>query len=75
MPQKVLPFPLATGCVLLHKYNLPLLISCTVITLAFKPDGVEVAVATLDGQISFWDVNRASQVGSIEGRDDLKVGS
>ena len=29
-----------------------------VATLAFRPDGLELAVATLDGQISFWDVNR-----------------
>ena len=28
-----------------------------VTTLAFRPDGRELAVATLDGQISFWDVN------------------
>ena len=29
-----------------------------VLTLAFRPDGLELAVATLDGQILFWDVNR-----------------
>ena len=30
------------------------------LTLAFRPDGVELAVATLDGQILFWDVNRCA---------------
>lgn len=31
-------------------------------------------MATLDGQISFWDVASAVQTGSIEGRNDLHVG-
>ena len=33
-----------------------------------------MAVATLDGQISFWDVLNAVQTGSIDGRHDLQVG-
>ena len=33
-----------------------------VLTLAFRPDGVELAVATLDGQILFWDVNRCDAI-------------
>ena len=34
------------------------LVSSAVIALAFRPDGHELAVATLDGLISFWDINR-----------------
>ena len=41
---------------------LPTILCCftflLVLTLAFRPDGLELAVATLDGQILFWDVNR-----------------
>lgn len=43
---------------------------CTV----FKPDGSEVAVATLDGQISFFDIKTSVQTHSIEGRKDLGSG-
>jgi periodic tryptophan protein 2 len=34
---------------------------------AIRPDGLEVAVATLDGTITFFDVTTAKQTGSIEG--------
>ena len=42
--------------------------------VAFRPDGKEVAIATLDFQITFWDVQSAVQTGSIEGRHDLGSG-
>lgn len=42
--------------------------------IAYKPDGNEFAVTTLDGQISFFDVHTAVQLGTIEGRNDLYVG-
>ncbi|KAI0226931.1 Periodic tryptophan-like protein 2 [Lamellibrachia satsuma] len=42
-----------------------------VLAVAFRPDGNEVAVATLNTQISFWDVDSATQTGSVEGRHDL----
>ena len=45
-----------------------------VITLAFRPDGAQLAVSSLDGQISFWDIANSVQTGSIEGRQDLQVG-
>ncbi|XP_030758339.1 periodic tryptophan protein 2 homolog [Sitophilus oryzae] len=44
------------------------------ICAVFNPNGKEVAVATLDGQISIFDVQTASQVTSIEGRNDLGSG-
>lgn len=42
--------------------------------VAYKPDGQEVAVATLDGQISFFDTKTSDQTGNIEGRNDLGSG-
>ena len=42
--------------------------------MTYKPDGEEVAVATLDGQITFFHCKTSQQVGSIEGRNDLGSG-
>ncbi|XP_012267817.2 periodic tryptophan protein 2 homolog [Athalia rosae] len=42
--------------------------------VVYKPDGQQVAVATLDGQISFFDCKTSDQLGSIEGRMDLGSG-
>lgn len=42
--------------------------------VTYKPNGEEVAVATLDGQISFFHCRTATQIGSIEGRNDLGSG-
>lgn len=42
--------------------------------VTFKPNGQEIAVATLDGQISVFDVKTSTQVASIEGRNDLGSG-
>jgi len=42
--------------------------------VTYKPDGEEVAVATLDGQITFFHCKTSQQVGSIEGRNDLGSG-
>ncbi|XP_018569437.1 periodic tryptophan protein 2 homolog [Anoplophora glabripennis] len=44
------------------------------ICVVFKPDGQDVAVATLDGQISIFNVKTSLQVSSIEGRNDLGSG-
>lgn len=45
-----------------------------VVTLAFCPDGAQLAVSSLDAQIAFWDVAGSVQTGSIDGRWDLSVG-
>ncbi|KAJ7320622.1 hypothetical protein JRQ81_020133 [Phrynocephalus forsythii] len=45
-----------------------------VLAVAFRPDGKELAVASLDGQITFWDHENAVQTGSIVGRHDLQMG-
>ncbi len=45
-----------------------------VVTLAFRPDGAQLAVSSLDAQITFWDMAASIVTGSIEGRNDLSVG-
>ncbi|MED6249475.1 U3 snoRNP protein [Ataeniobius toweri] len=42
--------------------------------VTYRPDGQELAVATLNGEISFWNPQTATQTGSIAGRHDLEVG-
>ncbi|NWZ95606.1 PWP2 protein, partial [Nesospiza acunhae] len=50
------------------------IINSDVLVVAFRPDGKELAVAALNGQITFWDHDNAVQTGSIEGRHDLQMG-
>nr|XP_033797593.1 periodic tryptophan protein 2 homolog [Geotrypetes seraphini] len=45
-----------------------------VLAVVFRPDGRELAVSTLDGQMTFWDPETASQTGCIEGRHDIQMG-
>ncbi|KAJ8297869.1 hypothetical protein KUTeg_024400 [Tegillarca granosa] len=42
-----------------------------VLSVTFRPDGEELAISTLNAQISFWNPTTAVQKGSIEGRHDL----
>ncbi|KAL1459539.1 hypothetical protein WDU94_011510 [Cyamophila willieti] len=42
--------------------------------VAYKPDGTEIVVSTLDGQLLMFNVESAAQVGSIEARRDLDTG-
>ena len=42
-----------------------------VMAVTFRPDGDQIAIATLNAQISFYDPNTANPMGSIEGRHDL----
>ncbi|NXH33387.1 PWP2 protein, partial [Myiagra hebetior] len=51
-----------------------LIMNSDVLVVAFRPDGKELAVAALNGQITFWDHENAAQTGSIEGRHDLQMG-
>ncbi|XP_057686197.1 PWP2 small subunit processome component [Corythoichthys intestinalis] len=44
------------------------------LSVAYRPDGQELAVATLNGEISFWNPHTAAQVGSVAGRHDLETG-
>ncbi|XP_061128225.1 PWP2 small subunit processome component [Syngnathus typhle] len=44
------------------------------LSVAYRPDGHELAVSTLNGEISFWNPDTATQVGSVAGRHDLETG-
>lgn len=46
-------------------------IQSNVTAVAFKPDGEEVAVAALSGNIQIFSVRDAQQIAGIEGRNDL----
>ena len=52
----------------------PFRLNADALALAFRPDGLEVAVSTLDGQIMFWDLRAAVQRTLIEGRKDISGG-
>lgn len=45
-----------------------------VLATAFSPDGVTLVASSLDGQLSFWDVEMGEQVGTIDGRKDIAGG-
>ena len=44
------------------------------LAVAYRPDGQEVAVSTLNGQILFWDIKQGAQTSMIEGRRDISGG-
>ncbi|XP_022199019.2 periodic tryptophan protein 2 homolog [Nilaparvata lugens] len=44
------------------------------VSVAYKPDGKEVIVATLNGHLTSFEVESASQCSCIEGRNDLSSG-
>lgn len=46
----------------------------SVTSVAFRPDGIEFAVSSLDGHIRFWNADTFAQNGSIEGKRDLLTG-
>ncbi|KZT03785.1 WD40 repeat-like protein [Laetiporus sulphureus 93-53] len=52
----------------------PFQLSSEVLAVAFRPDGNELAVATLDGQLIFFDVTQGRQTGAIDGRRDAAPG-
>ncbi|KIJ61864.1 hypothetical protein HYDPIDRAFT_176835 [Hydnomerulius pinastri MD-312] len=52
----------------------PLTLSSDVLSLAFRPDGAEIAASTLDGQITFFDVREGKQTNVIDGRKDISGG-
>lgn len=52
----------------------PLQLMSDVLSVAFRPDGRQVAASTLDGQLSFWSVEEAAQEREIDGRRDVSGG-
>jgi periodic tryptophan protein 2 len=52
----------------------PFQLQSDVMSVAVRPDSKQLAVATMDGQVSFWDVSDGKQVGIVDGRDDISGG-
>ncbi|KAK3997556.1 WD40-repeat-containing domain protein [Cladorrhinum sp. PSN332] len=52
----------------------PLQLQSDVLDIAFRPDSKQVAISTLDGQLSFWSVSEAQQVSGVDGRRDVSGG-
>ncbi|KAL0959016.1 hypothetical protein HGRIS_014328 [Hohenbuehelia grisea] len=52
----------------------PFELGSDVLAVAFRPDGKELAASTLNGQITFFDVQQGKQMNVIEGRTDVSGG-
>ena len=52
----------------------PLQLQADVLDLVIRPDSQQVAISTLDGQLTFWSISEASQQSGIEGRRDFSGG-
>lgn len=52
----------------------PLQLQSDVLDIAFRPDSAQIAISTLDGQLSFWSVSEAQQISGVDGRRDVSGG-
>jgi periodic tryptophan protein 2 len=52
----------------------PIQLQADVLHVAFRPDSKQIAVSTLDGQLTFWSVSEASQEAGVDGRRDVSGG-
>lgn len=52
----------------------PLQLMADVLCVAFRPDSKQIAVTTLDGQLTFWSVSEATQTGGLDARRDVSGG-
>lgn len=52
----------------------PLQLQADVLRVAFRPDSLQLAVSTLDGQLTFWSVSEAQQQSGVDGRRDVSGG-
>jgi periodic tryptophan protein 2 len=52
----------------------PLQLQADVLDIAFSPDSRQLAVSTLDGQLTFWSVSEAEQQSGVDGRRDVSGG-
>ncbi|CAL3973131.1 hypothetical protein PZA11_005450 [Diplocarpon coronariae] len=52
----------------------PLQLQADVLDIAFRPDSMQLAVSTLDGQLTFWSVSEAQQQSGVDGRRDVSGG-
>ncbi|KAL9043619.1 MAG: hypothetical protein Q9214_003199, partial [Letrouitia sp. 1 TL-2023] len=52
----------------------PLQLQADITDVAIRPDSKQIAVSTLDGQITFWSVSEATQEAGMDGRRDISGG-
>ena len=52
----------------------PLQLSSDILRVAIRPDAKQIAVSTLDGQLTFWSINDAIQEAGVDGRRDISGG-
>ena len=52
----------------------PIQLQADVLDVAFRPDSKQLAVSTLDGQLTFWSVSVAGQEAGVDGRRDVSGG-
>lgn len=52
----------------------PLQLQADVVDIAVRPDSLQLAVSTLDGQLTFWTMSEAEQVAGLDGRRDVSGG-
>lgn len=52
----------------------PLQMRSDVLAIAMRPDSKQVAVSSLDGLITFWDIGDAKEQAQVDGREDLAGG-
>lgn len=52
----------------------PLQLQADVLDVAVRPDSLQLAVSTLDGQLTFWSMSDAEQVAGLDGRRDVSGG-
>jgi periodic tryptophan protein 2 len=52
----------------------PLQLQADVLDVTFRPDSLQLAVSTLDGQLTFWSVSEAEQQSGVDGRRDVSGG-
>ncbi|KAI8627702.1 periodic tryptophan protein 2 [Xylariaceae sp. FL1651] len=52
----------------------PLQLQADVLDIAIRPDSTQLAISTLDGQLSFWSISEAEQVSGLDGRRDASGG-
>ncbi|RYP25777.1 hypothetical protein DL767_008283 [Monosporascus sp. MG133] len=52
----------------------PLQLQSDVLDIAVRPDSAQLAISTLDGQITFWLVSEGEQISGLDGRRDASGG-
>lgn len=52
----------------------PIQLQADVLDVAFRPDSAQIAVSSLDGQLTFWSVSEATQEAGVDGRRDVSGG-